>query len=211
MRAAPATGRAPRRPRQERETLVLDTAARLFYARGVHEVGMDELVRATGLGKATVYRLYPTKDALVAAYLRRLAAAIGAAREEELTAHGRDPGGARLAILDAIEADTRRPGFRGCPFNNASIEFDDPDHPARVQARAYREQLRGTLSRLAVQLARGNGGTGAGSGDGEPLGSQLAVRIDGAYTSAAHLGPDGPAAAGLGLARHLIRQARTRP
>jgi AcrR family transcriptional regulator len=211
MRAAPATGRAPRRPRQERETLVLDTAARLFYARGVHEVGMDELVRATGLGKATVYRLYPTKDALVAAYLRRLAATIGAAIGEEIMAHEDDPGGALLAILDAIEADLRRPGFRGCPFNNASIEFDDPDHPARVQARAYREQLRGTLSRLAVQLARGNGGTGAGSGDGEPLGSQLAVLIDGAYTSAAHLGPDGPAAAGLSLARHLVQQARTRP
>jgi AcrR family transcriptional regulator len=92
MPAAPATSRAPRLSRQERETLVLDTAARLFWAREVHEVGMDELVRATGLGKATVYRLYPTKDALVAAYLRRLAAAIGAAIENEITAHEGDPG-----------------------------------------------------------------------------------------------------------------------
>ena len=208
MGAPPATSRAPRLSRQQREAQVLDTAARLFYARGVHEVGMDELVRATGLGKATVYRLYPTKDALVAAYLRRLATAISTAIEEQITAHAGDPGGALVAILDAIEADLRRPGFRGCPFNNASIEFDDPQHPARVQARGYREQLRGTLSRLAVQLTRG---TGAGSGDGESLGSQLAVLVDGAYTSAAHLGPDGPAAAGLGLARHLVRQARTRP
>ncbi len=47
----------PRRlSRDERERIVLDTAARLFYARGVHEVGMDELVHATGLGKATVER-----------------------------------------------------------------------------------------------------------------------------------------------------------
>ena len=37
-----------------------------------------------------------------------------------------------------------------------------------------------------------------------------AVLIDGAYTSAAHLGPDGPAAAGLGLGRHLVQQARAR-
>jgi AcrR family transcriptional regulator len=183
--------------------LVLDIAARLFYSRGVHEVGMDELVRATGLGKATVYRLYPTKDILVAAYLSRLAAAIGAAIEEQIAAHFGDPAGALLAILDAIEADLRRPGFRGCPFNNASIEFDDPQHPARAQARAYREQLRGTLTRLADQLTSPEGG----AGDGESLGSQLAVLIDGAYTSAAHLGPDGPAAAGLGLARHLVRQA----
>ena len=64
--------------RAEREVRVLDTAQRLFYARGVHEVGMDELVRETDLGKATVYRLYPTKDALVAAYLARLAASMAA-------------------------------------------------------------------------------------------------------------------------------------
>ena len=64
---------SPRRSRAERERIVLDTAARLFYARGVHAVGMDELVRETGLGKATVYRLFPSKDALVGAYLRRLA------------------------------------------------------------------------------------------------------------------------------------------
>src|SRR5690242_4444519 len=66
----------PRLTRAQREALVLDTAARLFYARGVHEVGMDELVQATGLGKATVYRLYPGKDDLVAAYLGRLAGTI---------------------------------------------------------------------------------------------------------------------------------------
>ena len=70
-------------------------------------------IRATGLGKATVYRLYPTKDALVAAYLCRLASAISTAIEEQITAHVGDPGGALLAILDAIEADLRRPGFRG--------------------------------------------------------------------------------------------------
>jgi hypothetical protein len=142
------------------------------------------------------------------------AATIGTAIREELTAREGAPGGALLAILDAIETDLHRPGFRGCPFNNASIEFEDPNHPARVQARAYREQLRATLSRLAVQLARGDDGPGAGGGgavDGESLGSQLAVLIDGAYTSAAHLGPDGPAAARLGLARHLVQQARTRP
>jgi hypothetical protein len=33
---------------------------------------------------------------------------------------------------------------------------------------------------------------------------QLAVLIDGAYTSAAHLGPNGPAADGLRLARQLV-------
>ena len=176
---------------------MLDTAARLFYARGVHEVGMDELVQATGLGKATVYRLYPGKDDLVAAYLGRLAGTILDAIDAEITQHRGDPAAALLAILDAIEADLRRPGFRGCAFNNASIEYDDPAHPARAQARGYREALRCRLTRLATQLDRARG---------PALGGQLAVLVDGAYTSAAHLGAGGPAADGLRLARDLVRE-----
>jgi AcrR family transcriptional regulator len=181
--------------RAERAARVLDTAQRLFYARGVHEVGMDELVRESGLGKATVYRLYPTKDALVAAYLARLAATI-LDQIDTLAADHADPAAALIAILAAIEDDLHRPQFRGCAFNNASIEFDQPSHPARVEARQYREQLANRLTRLARQLA--------GSRRGTQLGQQLAVLVDGAYTNAAHLGPDGPAAAGLALARQLI-------
>jgi len=174
---------------------VLDAAARLFYERGVHEVGMDGLITATGLGKATVYRLFPSKDALVGAYLARQAEQILGLIDAEIDQRPDDPTGALLAILDAIERDLNRPGFRGCAFNNASIEYDDPNHPARVQARHYREELHKRLTGLAADLD---------SNDGAKLGSQLAVLIDGAYTNAAHLGPGGPAAEGVALARLLV-------
>jgi AcrR family transcriptional regulator len=181
--------------------MVLDTAARLFYARGVHEVGMDELVQQTGLGKATVYRLYPTKDALVAAYLQRLAAGILAEIDAQA---GQAPAGALHELLAAVEADLARPGFRGCAFNNASIEFDDPQHPARTAARGYRTALH---DRLHAQTRRLLPGAAAEAAE---LAGQLAALIDGAYTSAAHLGPDGPAAAGLALAHRLVDQAGRR-
>ncbi len=185
-----------RLPRAERETIVLDTSARLFYARGVHEVGMDELVRETGLGKATVYRLFPTKDALVGAYLVRLAGRILALIDADSAG---PPAAALLSILDAVEADVRREGFRGCPFNNASIEYPDPSHPARVAAREYRAALHGRLTALCGRLLPAPAAAA--------LGGQLAVLIDGAYTNAAHLGPDGPASSGLDLARALVHAA----
>jgi AcrR family transcriptional regulator len=194
---ARAEGRLSRGERIER---VLGAAERLFYRRGVHEVGMDELVRATGLGKATVYRLYPTKDVLVAAYLGRLAARILADIDTRIATHADEPAWALGEVLDAIETDLRRDGFRGCAFNNASVEFDDPGHPARVEARLYRQQLAARLIGLGVAVA--------GPGGGEALGRQVAVLVDGAYTSAAHLGPDGPAADGLALARRLVTDAQ---
>ena len=64
-------GSPVRRSRAERQAIVLDTAERLFAGRSSRSVGMDELVRETGLGKMTVYRLFKSKDDLVGAYLSR--------------------------------------------------------------------------------------------------------------------------------------------
>lgn len=198
MSATRQYGTAERRralPKAEREKLILDAAGELFYARGIRGVGMDELIARLGLSKMTVYRLFPTKDALVEAYLSRLREEILEAIDRDITAHEGDPAGALRAILDAVELDLGRPGFRGCPFGNAAVDYDDPVHPARRLAREYREQLRVRLRRLS----------GALTGDPD-LGDQLAVVIDGAYLNAAHLGADGPARSGLALARRMLDQ-----
>jgi AcrR family transcriptional regulator len=168
----------------------------MFYAQGVHEVGMDALIAATGLGKATVYRLFATKDQLIGAYLERLADTILAAIDRDI-ASSATAAEAIHRVLDAVDADLARPDFRGCPFNNASIEFADPTHPARQAARRYRTELADRLTDLAQHH------TGVADA-GTALGQQLAVLVDGAYTNAAHLGQSGPARSGLALARALV-------
>lgn len=156
---------------------------------------MDELVRETGLGKATVYRLYASKDELLGAYLRHLQAEILALIDADIERHRDRPAEAIRAIFRAVTEDVARPGFRGCPFNNASIEFADPDHPARRAAREYRQALRVRLRRLADEVVPG----------APELADELALLIDGIYTNAAHLGRDGPAASATGLVEHLLR------
>ena len=193
-----SSARAPTLPREQRERRVLDAAAELFYARGVHEVGMDELVRATGLGKATVYRLFPTKDTLIGAYLRRLSSSVLGRIDDEIDQHADHPERAVDAIFAAIAADVARPTFRGCAFNNASIEFPDPTHPARAAAREYRSELHRRLVTLAERVQ---------PGAGQILGAQLALLIDGMYVNAAHLGAEGPAASGPALARQILATA----
>ena len=155
---------------------------------------MDELVAETGLGKATVYRVFPSKDALLGAYLQQLKADILELIDAEISARPDDPGGAIVAIFDAIARDVARSTFRGCPFNNASIEFSDPEHPARVAAREYRQELQARLIGLS-NLLRPNQAH---------LGDELALLIDGVYTSGAHLGADGPAASAPRLVRRLL-------
>ena len=48
---------------------ILDTATRLFYARGLRAVGVDTIIAESGVAKATFYKHFPAKDDLIAAYL----------------------------------------------------------------------------------------------------------------------------------------------
>ncbi|MGY1699564.1 TetR/AcrR family transcriptional regulator [Geodermatophilus sp. SYSU D00766] len=183
-----------RRSRAEREAIVLDTAERLFATRSSRSVGMDELVRETGLGKMTVYRLFRSKDELVGAYLARKAATeLG--QIDETIRRERDPRAALLAVVGAVEAEVTRAGFRGCPFTNVSSEYDDPQHPARSAAADYKFELHARLERLAEAVAPGTG---------EDLAAQVHLIIDGMYLSGGLLGPDGPAAHGRDLAERLV-------
>jgi AcrR family transcriptional regulator len=196
---APEDGTVPaRRSRAERQEIVLDTAERLFSARSSRSVGMDELVRETGLGKMTVYRLFKSKDDLVGAYLSRKAATVLASIDAELARHRDDPRAALLAVVDAVESDVTSVGFRGCPFTNVSSEYDDPQHPARSAAADYKFELHARLEGLADQLIPGGG---------DDLAAQVHLIIDGMYLSGGLLGPDGPASHGRRLAEQLIDSA----
>jgi AcrR family transcriptional regulator len=187
-----------RRSRAERQAIVLDTAERLFATRSSRSVGMDELVRETGLGKMTVYRLFKSKDELVGAYLARKAATVLATIDAELARCEGDPRAALLAVVDAVQRDVTRAGFRGCPFTNVSSEYDDAMHPARSAAADYKFELHARLERLADQLVPGGG---------DDLAAQVHLIVDGMYLSGGLLGPDGPAAHGRALAEKLVDAA----
>lgn len=160
---------------------------------------MDELVRATGLGKATVYRLFPTKDALVGAYLQRLAT--GILGQIDAQAERAEHPASGCHVLAAVAGRPRSPGVPGVRVQQREHRVCDPQHAARVAAREYRSALHERLRRLAERVVPRPSGAAA------TLAGQLATLVDGAYTSAAHLGPAGPAAAGMVLAHGLVDHA----
>jgi AcrR family transcriptional regulator len=63
MPSAPATGPL-RRDAAANRTRLLDAAERVFAERGT-EASMEDIARAAGIGPATLYRRFRTKDALV--------------------------------------------------------------------------------------------------------------------------------------------------
>jgi len=142
--AATAPPAAPRGPSAARARL-LRTASELFYADGVHAVGVDRVITEAGVTRATFYRHFPGKEALVVAYLEAADRAVRAAVGDVPP----DPGaaGGWLTGMTLHVADQLcRPGFRGCPFINAAAEFPDPASPVRRAVRAHRDWLQGVAT-----------------------------------------------------------------
>src|ERR1700736_5238844 len=48
---------------------LLAAADELFYAEGVHTVGVDRIVEQAGVAKASLYAIFGSKEGLVHAYL----------------------------------------------------------------------------------------------------------------------------------------------
>lgn len=136
------------RSSEARERL-LRTAAGLFYREGIHGVGVDRVLAEAQVTRATMYRHFPGKEALVVAYLELEDATI-----RQLFADASAVGGSPTELLDGvvdgIAADATRLHTRGCPFINASAEFPDADSPVRAVVRRHRDWFRATLAEVAA-------------------------------------------------------------
>ncbi|MBW4077960.1 MAG: TetR/AcrR family transcriptional regulator [Acidobacteria bacterium] len=124
-------------PRQR----LLAVASRLFYAEGIHAVGIDRVIAEASVAKATLYAHFPSKADLVAAYLsnesqlwvdeanRRLARSRPGAKE------------AIRALFEMLYENSLKRDYRGCPFINAAAEFPSPS-PVATQIDIHRDRLR---------------------------------------------------------------------
>src|SRR3954454_3032402 len=48
---------------------ILETADKLFYLQGIRAIGVDTIAAEIGISKRTLYNHFPSKDALITAYL----------------------------------------------------------------------------------------------------------------------------------------------
>ena len=151
---------------------LLAAANELFYAEGVHTVGIDRVIEQAGVAKASLYNTFGSKEELVHAYLEGRHAAM-VARITKAVARYDNPRDRLLGVFDAQGELFAEPGFRGCAFASASAE--SPGDLVARAADAYRGWVRGLLTDLARN---------AGVPDPERLGRQLHLLYDGASQSA---------------------------
>ncbi|MDW6004263.1 TetR/AcrR family transcriptional regulator [Vibrio mangrovi] len=136
----------------DKRQLLLDESLRLFYEKGIHAVGINEILKETGVAKKTLYRYFPSKDDLVLETLKYrdqrfliwLEQALrGSVSNEELVS--------RLFRALTEWFDDRVPElshFRGCFFINTSAEFPDTGGEISRYCKAHKESVRQLIGRL---------------------------------------------------------------
>lgn len=186
------SGSEERKPARQR---ILETASEMFYREGIRAVGIDAIIARSGVAKMSLYRHFPSKDALVAAWLEDRNAFFWRRWDKAEASRAGEPHSQLQAILDMVAATASHPNWRGCPFLNTGTEFPRPDHPAGAVILAHKRAVKARLRRLAEA---------AGARDPDLLAQQLQLLIDGAYAIGQSLGPDGPAKTVVSAGRALI-------
>src|ERR1700761_7135552 len=143
---------------------ILRAAGELFYADGINATGMERLTEAAHVSKRTFYQHFPSKAALVEAYLR-----------------GQRPGGEQTLYRDDLSPRDRLLGLfteraategriRGCPFHTAAVETAGALPEVQAEVVRHKQEFTARLIDTARQ---------AGARDPESLGRQLAVLFEG--------------------------------
>jgi AcrR family transcriptional regulator len=176
--------------RQAMHDRILATADRLFYGEGIRAVGVDTIAAAAGISKRTLYNHFPSKDALIVAYLK--------GRLRPRMPADSSPREQVLKCFERIERGIARPGFRGCPFVNAVAELSLPAHPASKVAMEAKEDMRLWMRARLVDM---------GLADPDDLAMQLAILLDGALVAGLVRGNPGVARTARSAAEVLIDTA----
>ena len=195
-RLEPTPGSARPAPRDR----ILAAASLLFAEDGPAQTGIDAVIEAADVAKATLYRHFASKDALVVAWL--LAPGTRWFETVRATAEARAATPTEVipelftALAEWLEADD----FLGCPYLNTSAEISGTAHPASDAIRTYLSDIRAHLEACA---------RAAGVADSARVAAQLHALVAGSISLGVATRSTAYALAARDAATKLLRAATT--
>jgi len=163
---------------------IFDTASQLFYRKGIRAVGVETIAEEAKTTKMSLYRSFPSKDELVAEWLRDHDIKFWQTWDATSCKFPANPRKQLKAAFTLLAKHVVDPQARGCPMANAAVELTDKDHPARKVIEAHKAKLRTRLAEMCARL---------GARKPRLLADQLFLLMEGAQISTQILGVRGPA------------------
>lgn len=161
---------------------ILDAAEELFYGQGIQAVGMDAVRSASGVTLRRLYQAFPSKGALVEAYLLRRDERWRRSLAAYVDQADGPPAERVLVVFDWLRHWFEEPDFHGCAFVNSFGELGATAPEVAEAARRHKEAFRRYLAGLVDDA-------------GAPcaIAASLALLAEGAITTAAVTGSPLPA------------------
>jgi AcrR family transcriptional regulator len=131
---------------------ILDTARSLFYRDGLRATGIDRIIAESGVAKMSLYRHFPSKNDLIAAFLdwrhTHWMEWFAGSVDARLAATP------ELAVLaDALGEWFGQDDFRGCAFINAVAETGAGEEGQHLpRAIVHKESLEAYIADVARRL-----------------------------------------------------------
>ena len=130
---------------------LIETAEQLFYADGIHAVGIDRIIAEAGVAKMTLYNHFSSKDELLLAVLQYREEKFDAMFEKWMQRHieaGLNP---LEAFFGALQNWFESRGFRGCMFINSCVELANAKHEGSKFAAQHKHRFQAMLKQTIVQ------------------------------------------------------------
>lgn len=191
-----------RRSATETREHVLDVAHQLFYWNGIRATGVDRVAADAAIAPTALYRLFPSKDSLVAAYVERADARYRDGFDAATAADGRSAAERVDALFEALVDWTRPEICRGCPFQMTLTEYPDEAHEAHAVSVRLKKWVRTRFRRLAADHVAEHPKKQV---DAAALADHLMLLFEGVYATVQAVGADGPARRARALAAALMR------
>jgi AcrR family transcriptional regulator len=176
------------------ETHALDAAEELFYSRGIHAVGMDDIRTVSGVSLKRLYQMFPAKERLVTAFLRRRDLRWRQRLADHVDSTATAPDDRLLAVFDWLYLWFSEPSYRGCAWVNSFGELGATSPDVVEEARNHKQAFKRYLHVLVADAGRP-----------PSLADHLLLLAEGAMTTAAITGSPAPAKQAKAAAQLLLQ------
>ena len=129
---------------------IIEIASELFYKNGYNSTGINEIIKESGIAKATLYSHFKSKEDLLLVYLD--------VKDAELIKHiqvfcnNKPQGNKRLiAVLEFLVSFFNQDNFNGCWCIRSIAEVSKENERVRLKIKSNKEKFRNFLRQLVIE------------------------------------------------------------
>lgn len=158
--------------KSKKKEKLLESALFLFSRNGFHANGIDAILLKARVAKSTLYKHFPSKEALIIATLERQDERfrnwlVRSVEEAKVSAEEK-----LYLLFDLYKVWEQTHNFNGSIFNKASMEYAELDSPIHAVAAMHKKEMLRYVKQLVVDVV--------GSADADSLSTQIMLLLDGA-------------------------------